>query len=68
MANVIATLDSFGKLALVSNFTHSDDTHSIILRVGHATFYFSPAEAREVARRLVAECDQIEAEEIANGK
>ena len=67
MANVIATLDTFGKIAVVSNFIHSDDARSVVLRVGAASMYFSPVEAREVARRLVAECDQIEAEDIANG-
>lgn len=68
MANVIATLDTFGKLAVVSSFIHSDDACSVILRVGGTSMYFSPVEAREVARRIVAECDKIEAEEIANGK
>lgn len=68
MANVIATLDTYGKLAVVSNFIHSDDARSVILRVGNTSMYFSPVEARDVARRIVAECDKIEAEEIANGK
>ena len=68
MANVIATIDTFGKIAVVSSFIHSDDTHSVIVRVGGTSLYFSPVEARDVARRIVAECEKIEAEEIANGK
>ena len=68
MANVIATLDIFDKIAVVSAFTYSDDTKCLTLRVGQATMYFTPAEARDIARQLVARCDEIEAEEIANGK
>lgn len=68
MANVIATIDTFGKIAVVSSFTHSDDAQSVIVRVGGVSMFFSPVEAREVARRIVAKCDEIEAESVANGK
>lgn len=66
MANVVLTLSIDNASPVVSSYTRFDGVQELTMRIGGSCAFLLPNEGRELARQLVAMCDQIEAEKIAN--